>query len=206
MLIHGLAPRLRAAVGGDRFELMGYYLNTQVEAQERLTKTDPFAFYQRVILPNLIGSLKAMKREFCGSPIAVVREVRGESQDESNRIEEEFGLKGKLSHPIYDDWWIEAQRALAGYMNEKWFFLDAEGELWNPVHGKEIRWFDGKTYDLYTSQTADHSLLPVLDAHMDNLGQRLLTEWSTPLIEAILRSDFAASRQDRCEAAYGVRP
>ena len=193
MLVHGMGPKLRTWLGGDRFPIMGW---AKIKQPDVSSKTDPLAFYQRAILPNIILSFKAMKREFCGLPIVLARQIWGEPAAQSIWLEEKYGMQGKLSRPLYDDWWIKSQAALRGYLNDKWYFLDAEKDIWSHVKGSKINWIDGKTYDLEPN---------ALGVHLNNQGQRFLTEWLTPQLEAIVRADFAASRQDRCEAAFGAR-
>ena len=192
MLVHGLGPKLRAALGEDRFPILGWYHN-KLTAEN--PKRDPLAFYRNAILPSLIDSFKAMKREFCGLPIVLVRQIWTEPKAQSAWLEEKYDMLGKLARPLYDDWWVEAQQALAGYLNEQWAFLDAEGEIWSRVAGDKIQWIDGKTYALEPN---------AFGVHLNNQGQRLLTAWLVPRLAPIVRADFAASRRDRCESAFAA--
>jgi lysophospholipase L1-like esterase len=190
MLVHGVGPKLRTMLDGDRFPILGWQKIPQPEVSP---KSDSLVFYQREILPNIIDSFKAMKREFCGLPIVLVRQVWGEPVAQSKWLEERYGMQGKLTRPLYDDWWIESEAALHTYFNDKWYFLDAERDIWGHVEGTKIHWIDGKTYDLEPS---------ALGVHLNNQGQRLLSEWLAPQIEPIVRADFRNSRENRCDAAF----
>jgi len=200
MLRHGVGPKLRGAFDENRFRLRDAYhflpqIDLGLENQNSSNKTDPKGFYYDHVVSNIVNSFKAMKREFCGLPIVIVRGITGPPDQTNTELEKRYHLTGKLNGRFLDEWWRLAKAQLTGYINGQWYFLDAEQDIWSRYDPKiqKLSWLDGTKIPI-TGTT--------FNSHLDNLGQRLFAQWLVPKLELIIRKTIAERPPDRCEAYF----
>jgi lysophospholipase L1-like esterase len=153
--------------------------------------------YDQLVIPGIVNSYKTIKREFCGIPVVMVRQMFSHPTD-VNRFLASYGLDDYLHRPVYDDWWQKTEKALAGYMNDQWYFLDAHGWFGEhfDVQTRKLNWTDGKEYKL---------LQEPFGIHLTNDGHGYFTKWLEPQLREIISAAYPQSRQDPCEALYAPK-
>jgi len=204
MLKYGIGPRLRDLFGEDRTSVTLTYSVPEILGTGIRRPLGPSGkgeaarqFFYSYLVDNAVAAFKAIKREFCGLPIVVVRQISTEETARNKRAEATYELTGMLPKPFYAEWWSALQLGLSGYVNDSWYFFDAQGFVWNNTtegdEGRTLAWIDGSEIH-FASQT--------FDTHLDNLGNKIVAEWLAYKLEPVIRKEYPRSRDEICEANF----
>jgi hypothetical protein len=215
MLKYGVAEKIKGWLG-IRSSIRGMPLFYRHKLGN-LMKEDPKRFLFDYATPATVKAFKDIKRDFCGVPIMVVRQM----WHPPDWVHFFFGFHWKIkmedgSSP-YDVWWTKIQDGLPGYVNGEWYFFDAQKDVWGHLANTAsieinkdtwstdfskdrpftFKWTDGKTYN---------ATMKAFAAHLDNLGHYIVSDWLAPKVADIVSRNYAASRGDVCDSNFVVAP
>jgi hypothetical protein len=81
-------------------------------------------FFERVVKAGYYEAMKSIKRDFQGVPMVIAwQAVLPTEFDQAPHLRE------KLGDAFYADWFGETQRVLRGYVNDEWYFIDANAYM-----------------------------------------------------------------------------
>jgi lysophospholipase L1-like esterase len=173
----------------------------------------PNEFYNDHIIPYTADAFKSIKRDFCGLPMVLVRQIWFPPGHSSELLDSAYKLSLGDDVLSYQLWWDRLQEDLPGYLNDEWYFFDAQREIWQQVLDTAsvdlentfdraqasqdktftFQWTDGKTYD--ANQIS-------FGVHLDNVGHYILADWLAPKVAKVVDDTYAHSRLDLCEANF----
>ncbi|MDC1375714.1 hypothetical protein N8311_01300 [bacterium] len=166
-----------------------------------VNEIDPTIFYKDYLVPKIVDELKSIKREFCGIPMVLVKQLWFAPPWANLFLERVRKINlNKDTAQAYDYWWEELEKKLPGYVNNEWHFLNAEKALWGQIKKTsnikidentwgfgmndnddpyKFTWLDGKEY--YANKKS-------IGAHLDNTGHYLLADYLSTNLETIIEN------------------
>lgn len=173
--VHGAGPWVKRIFFSQYYEAKGkeVCLRQFRALDNKGGRLTGMAFYDKVAHPYLVHGLKSIKRDFCGLPIAVVRQAIHYGE---NRFYESWYGPG-----IYDRWWKDAQADVARYVNDEWYFYDFHWE----AHARDNSDIAG-----FVPES--------LAIHLDDPGHVLAALLLSNFLEPIVRQQISMQRDRQC--------
>ena len=187
--------------------------NFERHIYSNLSTQNPNLFFKNVILPETVKAFKGIKRENCGIPVAVVRQV-WHNPEWTKRFLKDVRKLEEIEHSgvkkdAYSYFWDYLKFNTKNYINDKWFFFDAQTEIWDIVKKTSSIKIEADTWgpNVDVNQPFNFSWLDnqiysgdmkTFAVHLDNLGHEIVADWIALKVLPIIQSDFPKSRISQC--------
>lgn len=179
-----------------------------------LNTQNPNLFFKNVILPETVKAFKGIKRENCGIPVTVVRQV-WHNPDWTRRFLKNVRMLEEIEDSgvkknAYDYYWDYLKSNTHNYLNDKWYFFDAQTEIWNIIKKTSSINIDADTWGPNVDENQQFNFswldnkiysgdMKSFAVHLDNLGHEIVADWISLKVLPIIQNDYKKSRVSHCE-------
>lgn len=203
----GLGETLKAFFGIKNKSISAGFWREQSNTN-KVFKNNPKLFFDNYVIKEQIRAIKTIKRDFCGIPISIVRQIWNHPKLVDLELRRDRRLDSiDTEVEVYDYWWEKINSGVENYINHNWQFIDAQDYIWKDLmstsRGNGKTKISNKSIIKFPIQFNYNGSSLIANkytfyTHLDNLGHDIFSNYLTSKLLNHINKDYLFKNNFKC--------